>query len=86
MSAGVVFLLGVLSVPAGAAALAVTWWIVGKAIGLLRFPVVGLVRMHRPEAIIQLLEDARGSRAFRIAAPGFAVLVIADRSDPEARP
>lgn len=84
MKAGVVFLLGVLSVPAGAAALVVTWWIVGKAIGLLRFPVMGLVRMNRPEVIIQLLEDTRRSRAFRITVPGFAVLVIADRSDREA--
>lgn len=78
------FLMGMLAVPVGAAAMTATWWLIGKAIGLLRFPVIGLVTMHRPESIIALLEDTRRSRAFRFTVPGLAILVIADRNDKEA--
>lgn len=78
------FLMGMLAVPVGAAAMLATWWLIGKAIGLLRFPVLGFITLHRPEKIIGLLEDSRRSRAFRFTVPGLAILVIADRKDKEA--
>lgn len=77
------FVLGVAAVPAGALALTLTWWLIGRVIGLLRFPILGLVTMRRPEPLIALLERSRGTRAFRFSVPGLVVLVFADRRDPK---
>ena len=73
--------LGVAAVPVGAAALALTWWVVGKAIGLLRFPILRLLRLRNPEFVIRHLERSKDSRAFQFSVPGLVVLVIADRKD-----
>lgn len=73
------FWLGVSAVPIGAAALALAWWIVGKAIGLLRFPILRLPRLHNPAAVIRYLEKSKDSRAFQFSVPGLVVLVIAER-------
>ena len=77
------FALGVLAAPVGAVSMALTWWAVGRLIGLLRYPIVGLVRLRRPEKIIALLERKRNVRAFRFSMPGFVVLVIADREEAD---